>query len=153
MLETFEPWLIAPISAVISILVGLYFYRYVESQDSGSEKMREISDAIRSGANAFLKREYTTLAIFVGVVSVLLVIFLPSPIWMSDPLRNVGITIAYIFGSVCSALAGYLGLTVATKANAKVAQGAKESLNRAFPIGFFSVVVFSVSSVSLPLCH
>ncbi len=45
-----EPWLIAPIAAVISIVVGLVFYRYVEKQDSGTEKMREISDAIRSGA-------------------------------------------------------------------------------------------------------
>jgi K(+)-stimulated pyrophosphate-energized sodium pump len=151
MFETFEPWLIAPISAVISILVGLYFYRYVENQDSGSEKMREISDAIRSGANAFLRREYRTLAIFVGVVSVLLVIFLPSPIWVGDPVRNVVITIAYIFGSSCSALAGYLGLTVATKANAKVAQGAKEGLNRAFPIGFRGGAVMGLAVVGVGL--
>jgi K(+)-stimulated pyrophosphate-energized sodium pump len=53
----FEPWLIAPIAAVISILMGLVFYRYVEKQDSGNEKMREISDAIRAGASAFIKRE------------------------------------------------------------------------------------------------
>jgi K(+)-stimulated pyrophosphate-energized sodium pump len=147
----FEPWLIAPISAVISILVGLYFYRYVEKQDSGSERMREISDAIRSGANAFIKREYRTLAIFVGVVSVLLLIFLPSPIWMGDPPRNVGIMIAYIFGSACSALAGYLGLSVATKANAKVAQGAKEGLNRAFPIGFRGGAVMGLAVVGVGL--
>jgi len=147
----FEPWLIAPISAVISILVGLYFYRYIENQDSGNERMREISEAIRSGANAFIKREYTTLAIFVGVVSVLLVIFLPSPIWMGDPLRNIGITIAYIFGSACSALAGYLGLSVATKANAKVAQGAKEGLNRAFPIGFRGGAVMGLAVVGVGL--
>jgi K(+)-stimulated pyrophosphate-energized sodium pump len=151
MLETFEPWLIAPVSAVLSILVGLYFYRYIENQDSGSERMREISDAIRSGANAFLKREYRTLAIFVAIVSVLLVIFLPSPIWMGDPLRNIVVTIAYIFGSACSALAGYLGLTVATKANAKVAQGAKEGLNRAFPIGFRGGAVMGLAVVGVGL--
>jgi K(+)-stimulated pyrophosphate-energized sodium pump len=151
MLETFEPWLIAPIASLISILVGLYFYRYVEKQDSGTERMREISDAIRTGASAFLKREYRTLAIFVSVVSVLLVIFLPSPIWMGDPLRNVTVTIAYIFGSACSALAGYLGLTVATKANAKVAQGAKEGLNRAFPIGFRGGAVMGLAVVGVGL--
>jgi K(+)-stimulated pyrophosphate-energized sodium pump len=151
MLETFEPWLIAPIASLISILVGFYFYRYVEKQDSGTERMREISDAIRTGASAFLKREYRTLAIFVGVVSVLLVIFLPSPIWMGDPLRNVTVTIAYIFGSACSALAGYLGLTVATKANAKVAQGAKEGLNRAFPIGFRGGAVMGLAVVGVGL--
>jgi K(+)-stimulated pyrophosphate-energized sodium pump len=151
MFETFEPWLIAPISAIISILVGLYFYRYIEKQDSGNEKMREISDAIRTGANAFLKREYRTLAIFVGVVSVLLVIFLPSPIWVGDPLRNLTVMIAYIFGSASSALAGYLGLTVATKANAKVAQGAKEGLNRAFPIGFRGGAVMGLAVVGVGL--
>jgi K(+)-stimulated pyrophosphate-energized sodium pump len=151
MFETFEPWLIAPISAIVSILVGLYFYRYIEKQDSGNEKMREISDAIRTGANAFLKREYRTLAIFVGVVSVLLVIFLPSPIWVGDPLRNLTVMIAYIFGSASSALAGYLGLTVATKANAKVAQGAKEGLNRAFPIGFRGGAVMGLAVVGVGL--
>jgi K(+)-stimulated pyrophosphate-energized sodium pump len=151
MFETFEPWLIAPISAIISIIVGLYFYRYIEKQDSGNEKMREISDAIRTGANAFLEREYRTLAIFVGVVSVLLVIFLPSPIWVGDPLRNLTVMIAYIFGSASSALAGYLGLTVATKANAKVAQGAKEGLNRAFPIGFRGGAVMGLAVVGVGL--
>ena len=151
MFETFEPWLIAPISAIISIIVGLYFYRYIEKQDSGNQKMREISDAIRAGASAFLRREYRTLAIFVGVVSVLLVIFLPSPIWVGDPLRNLTVMIAYIFGSASSALAGYLGLTVATKANAKVAQGAKEGLNRAFPIGFRGGAVMGLAVVGVGL--
>ncbi len=87
----FEAWYIAPIAALVSIVVGLYFYRYVEKQDSGTPKMREISDAIREGARAFLKREYTVLFTFVGIVSVLLLIFLPTPIWAGDPLRNVAI--------------------------------------------------------------
>jgi K(+)-stimulated pyrophosphate-energized sodium pump len=147
----FEPWLIAPISAVISIIVGLVFYRYVEKQSSGNEKMQEISNAIKEGARAFIKREYTTLAIFVSAISVLLLIFLPAPIWTGTPLENIKLTLAYIFGSVCSAAAGYLGLTIATKANAKVAQGAKDGLNRAFPIGFRggAVMGFAVVGVGL----
>jgi K(+)-stimulated pyrophosphate-energized sodium pump len=147
----FEPWLIAPIAALISIVVGLYFYRYVEKQDSGSEKMREISDAIKDGAKAFIKREYTTLFIFVAVLSVLILIFLPAPLWVGEPLKNVALMLAYIFGSSCSALAGYLGLTVATKANAKVAQGAKEGLNRAFPVGFRGGAVMGLSVVGVGL--
>jgi K(+)-stimulated pyrophosphate-energized sodium pump len=147
----FEPWLIAPISAVISIIVGLAFYRYVDKQSSGNEKMQEISNAIKEGARAFIKREYTTLAIFVSVISVLLLIFLPAPLWTGAPLENIKLALAYIFGSVCSATAGYLGLTVATKANAKVAQGAKDGLNRAFPIGFRggAVMGFAVVGVGL----
>jgi K(+)-stimulated pyrophosphate-energized sodium pump len=151
MLETFEPWLIAPIASLISILVGLYFYRYVEKQDSGTERMREISDAIKTGAHAFLKREYTTLFMFVGVVAVLLLIFLPAPIWASDPLRNITIAFSYVFGSVFSALAGYLGLTIATKANAKVANGAKQGLNKAFPVGFRGGAVMGFAVVGIGL--
>jgi K(+)-stimulated pyrophosphate-energized sodium pump len=147
----FEPWLIAPIAAVISILVGLYFYRYVEKQDSGTERMREISDAIRTGASAFLKREYTTLFMFVGVVAVLLLILLPTPIWAGEPLKNVTITLSYIFGSSFSALAGFLGLTIATKANAKVANGARQSLNKAFPIGFRGGAVMGLAVVGIGL--
>ncbi len=151
MLETFEPWLIAPIASLISILVGLYFYRYVEKQSSGTERMREISDAIRLGARAFLKREYTVLFMFVGVVSVLLLIFLPAPIWTGNPLDNISLMLAYIFGSVFSALAGFLGLTIATKANAKVANGAQQGLNRAFPIGFRGGAVMGFSVVGIGL--
>jgi K(+)-stimulated pyrophosphate-energized sodium pump len=147
----FAPWLIAPIAAVISIIVGLYFYRYVEKQDSGNEKMREISDAIRDGAAAFIKREYTTLFIFVAIVSALMLIFLPAPIWTGEPLKNLSLTLAYVFGSSCSALAGYLGLNIATKANAKVAQAAKEGLNRAFPIGFRGGAVMGLSVVGVGL--
>jgi K(+)-stimulated pyrophosphate-energized sodium pump len=146
-----EPWLIAPIAALISILVGLYFYRYVEKQDSGTERMREISDAIRMGARAFLKREYTVLFMFVGVISVLLLIFLPTPIWTGTPLNNVSLALAYLFGSSFSALAGFLGLNIATKANAKVANGAQQGLNRAFPIGFRGGAVMGFSVVGIGL--
>ena len=147
----FDPWIIAPISAVISILVGLYFYQYVDKQDSGTEKMREISDAIRAGARAFLKREYTTLFIFVSVIAILLLLFLPTPIWAGNPLNNIALTLAYIFGSSFSALAGFLGLTIATKANAKVANGAKQGLNKAFPIGFRGGAVMGFSVVGIGL--
>jgi len=147
-----EPWFIAPISALISILVGLYFLRYINKQDSGSEKMKEISNLIREGANAFIRREYTTLAMFVGVVSVLMLIFLPQPLWQTgEPLKNIALTLAYIFGSSCSALAGLLGLNVATRANAKVAQAAKEGLNRAFPVGFRGGAVMGMSVVGVGL--
>jgi K(+)-stimulated pyrophosphate-energized sodium pump len=145
-------WLIAPISALISILVGIYFYYYVEKQDSGTERMQEIAAAIKEGADAFLRREYTALAMFVAVVAVLLCIFLPNPIWTTaEPLKNVQLTLAYIFGSFCSAMAGYLGLNVATKANTKAASAAREGLNRAFPIGFRGGAVMGLAVVGLGL--
>ncbi|MEM3596837.1 MAG: sodium-translocating pyrophosphatase [Candidatus Bathyarchaeia archaeon] len=146
-------WLIAPISALISILVGIYFYYYVEKQDSGTKRMQEIAAAIKEGADAFLRREYTTLAMFVVVVAVLLCIFLPTPIWTADadPLRNIQLTFAYVFGSFCSAMAGYLGLNVATKANLKAASASREGLNKAFPIGFRGGAVMGLAVVGLGL--
>ncbi|MFZ0965124.1 MAG: sodium-translocating pyrophosphatase [Candidatus Bathyarchaeia archaeon] len=148
----FEIWFIAPLSALVSILVGLYFYNYVNKQDSGTERMREISGAIKEGAAAFIRREYTTLAIFVVIVAIIIGIFLPQPIWASDNLTlNLQLPIAYMFGSFCSALAGYLGLNVATKANAKVANAAKSGLNKAFPIGFRGGAVMGMSVVGVGL--
>jgi len=147
-----EMWLIAPLSALISILVGLYFLRYVNKQDSGTERMREISGAIKEGAAAFIRREYTILAIFVVIVAILIGVFLPEPIWISSNLLlNIQLPIAYMFGSFCSALAGYLGLNVATKANAKVAHAAKSGLNKPFQIGFRGGAVMGLSVVGVGL--
>ncbi|MGB9778486.1 MAG: sodium-translocating pyrophosphatase [Candidatus Bathyarchaeales archaeon] len=148
----FEPWIIAPISALISIIVGVYFYYYVKKQDSGTKRMQEIAAAIEEGANAFIRREYMVLAIFVAVVAVLLCIFLPEPLWQTQkPIENVELTLAYIFGSFCSALAGVIGLRIATKANTKAAHAAREGLNKAFPIGFRGGAVMGLAVVGAGL--
>jgi len=147
-----EPWLIAPLSALVSVLAGFYFYHYVNKQDSGTERMQEIASAIREGANAFLKREYTALAIFVIIVATLICAFLPSPLWVTrEPMKNLQLTMAYIFGSICSSLAGFLGMNVATKANTKAANAAKEGLNKAFPIGFRGGAVMGLAVVGVGL--
>jgi len=148
----FEPWFVAPLSALISVIVGLYFYHYVNKQDNGTERMQEIAAAIKEGADAFLRREYTVLAMFVVVVAVIICIFLPQPLWEPhDLMLNIQLSIAYMFGSFCSALAGYLGLNVATKANAKVANAAQKGLNKAFPIGFRGGAVMGLAVVGLGL--
>jgi len=148
----FEPWFVAPLSALISVIVGLYFYHYVNKQDNGTERMQEIAAAIKEGADAFLRREYTVLAMFVVVVAVIICIFLPQPLWEPhDLMLNIQLSIAYMFGSFCSALAGYLGLNVATKANAKVTNAAQKGLNKAFPIGFRGGAVMGLAVVGLGL--
>src|SRR4030042_4205852 len=148
----FEPWLIAPISAAISILAGLYFYYYVNKQDSGTERMREICGAIKEGANAFLKKEYKILAIFVIVVGTLIGLLLPQPIWTNaKPIQNLSLALAYFFGAFCSALAGYFGMDIATKANAKAAYAARGGLNKAFPIGFRGGAVMGLAVVGFSL--
>jgi K(+)-stimulated pyrophosphate-energized sodium pump len=147
-----ELWIIAPIAAMISIVSAIYLFIYVNKQNSGTAKMQEIAEAIREGANAFLKREYMYLAVFVVVVAVVLAIFIPEPIWTTETItKNLTLSVAYIFGSICSGLAGFFGMTVALKANVKSAQAAKEGINKAFPIAFRGGAVMGLSVVGLAL--
>jgi len=132
--------MIAPISGLISIIVAIYFYFYVKKQDAGTPKMKEISDAIRDGAMTYLKREYKTLAIFVVIMSIVFGVFL-----------NVKLSIAYVFGSICSALAGFLGMDVALKANVRTAQAARKGLGKAFNVGFYGGAVMGLAVVGLAL--
>jgi len=138
-----ELWTIAPLAALVSIAVAAYLFVYVNKQDSGTAKMREIAGAIKEGANAFLKREFMYLAVFVVVVAAVLALFLPK----NGPIMGV----AYIFGSICSGLAGYFGMAVALKANVRSAHAAKEGLNKAFPIAFRGGAVMGLSVVGFAL--
>jgi K(+)-stimulated pyrophosphate-energized sodium pump len=145
-------WTIAPIAAVASMLVAIYLYFYVNRQSSGTDKMREIAGAIQEGARAFLKREFMYLAVFVVVMATILGVLLPEPFWTTENLtQNLSVTLAYIFGSICSALAGYLGMAVALKANVRSAHAAKEGLNKAFPIAFRGGAVMGLAVVGLAL--
>jgi len=140
-------WTIAPITAIASILVAIYLYFYVNRQSSGTAKMQEIAGAIQDGAKAFLKVEFMYLAVFVAVIAVILT-FVPM-------VADIGLSplmgIAFVFGSICSAVAGVLGMTVALKANVKSANAAKEGLNKAFPIAFRGGAVMGLAVVGLAL--
>lgn len=137
-----ELWSIAPLSALVSIAFSVYLFSYVKRQDNGTKRMREIAGAITEGANAFLKREYMYLAVFVAIMATILAIFLPQ-----GPILGV----AYVFGSICSGLAGYFGMMVALKANVRSAHAAREGVNRAFPIAFRGGAVMGLSIVGLGL--
>ncbi len=147
-----ELWIIAPIAAIVSIMFATYLFHYVNKQNSGTTKMREIAEAIKEGANAFLKREYMYLAVFVVVVATVLAIFIPEPIWTTETIsQNISLSLAYIFGSICSGLAGFFGMAIALKANVRSAHAAKEGLNKAFPIAFRGGAVMGLSVVGLAL--
>jgi K(+)-stimulated pyrophosphate-energized sodium pump len=128
------------VSGLISIIAAIYFYFYVSKQKVGTPKMKEISDAIREGALAYLKREYMTLSVFVIVLALILYFFI-----------NIETSIAYVVGSFCSALAGLLGMDVALKANVRTANAAKRGLNRAFTVGFYGGAVMGLAVVGLAL--
>jgi K(+)-stimulated pyrophosphate-energized sodium pump len=142
-------WLIiAPIAGLVSIAFAFYLYHYVNKQDAGSPRMKEISEAIKIGANAYLKRQYSTLAIFVIIVAaVLLIVFWNPENLTQGPAR----ALAYVIGSVCSGLAGYFGMNVALKANVRTANGARSGLSKAFPVAFYGGAVMGLSVVGLAL--
>jgi K(+)-stimulated pyrophosphate-energized sodium pump len=132
--------LISFVAGLISIATALYFYFYVSKQSIGTPRMKEISNAIREGAIAYLKREYKALAVFVIIMTIILYLFI-----------GARTSLAYVVGSVCSALAGLLGMDVALKANVRTANAAKRSLNKAFSVGFYGGAVTGLAVVGLAL--
>jgi len=130
--------------AVLGLVYMLIKKSWVMKQDAGDGKMKEISDYIYEGALAFLKAEYRLLAIFVAVVSVLLVIVsmvVPSTHWM--------IVIAFIFGAIFSAFAGNIGMKIATKTNVRTTQAARTSLPKALSISFGGGMVMGLGVAGL----
>ena len=134
-------WLIAPISSILSIIFGLFLFKYVKDKESGTERMKEIAGAIQEGSRSFLKTEYTYLGVFVAVMAVVLSIFL-----------NVKTGLTYVFGTICSATAGFIGMEIAVRANVRTANAAeKGGLTSAFPIAFRGGAVMGLMVVGLAL--
>jgi K(+)-stimulated pyrophosphate-energized sodium pump len=140
---------------VFSLLVGLfalvvagYLARYVLRQDSGTSEMQAIADAIREGAEAFLRRQYRTIAIM--TVSLAVVMFACYGI-LSGWELSAKITFAFILGAGCSALAGYIGMYISIRANVRTASAARTSLAQALVIAFRGGAVSGVMVVALSL--
>ncbi|MCL6582065.1 MAG: sodium-translocating pyrophosphatase [bacterium] len=132
---------------LVSIAIGILGMLFVWilavkilSKDPGTEKMIRISDAIHEGAMAFLFREYKAIAVFVAVVFVALLIFV-------DKLT----ALAFVVGALCSVTAGYIGMSIATRANGRTAQAAAKSYNEAIGVAFPGGAVMGTSVVSLGL--
>jgi K(+)-stimulated pyrophosphate-energized sodium pump len=131
---------LAPISGLVSMLTAFYLFFYVSQRESGNEKMRGVAEAIREGSMTFLRRQYATLGVFALVMAVILAIFLG---WET--------ALTYAIGSMCSAIAGFFGMTVALKANVRTTNAALEGLERAFPVAFYGGAVMGLSIVGLAL--
>ncbi len=131
-------------AAVIGLLYMLVKRSWVMKQDAGDGKMKEIADHIYEGALAFLNAEYKLLAIFVAVVSVLLVIVsqvVETTHWL--------IAIAFICGAIFSAFAGNIGMRIATKTNIRTTQAAKTSLPNALKVSFGGGTVMGLGVAGL----
>lgn len=132
--------LIAVLSGILGLLFALYLIRYVLKQDQGTDRMREISGAIKEGALAFLRREYRILAIFVIAVTIVLGVI---------PNLGPAVAFAFIFGAVCSGLAGFIGMNVAIRSNARTAAAAQKSLNDGLRVSFRGGAVMGICVVSI----
>ncbi|KKS26694.1 MAG: K(+)-insensitive pyrophosphate-energized proton pump, partial [Candidatus Yanofskybacteria bacterium GW2011_GWC2_41_9] len=128
------------LASLASLAYGAFLIWRVLKKSSGDEKMREIQKAIQEGASAYLKRQNTTV-LLVGV-AVALIIW-----WGLGGVTAVG----FVLGAVASALAGYVGMMVAVRANARVAEEAKHGLARAFAMGFKGGAVTGFFVVGLAL--
>lgn len=135
---------ILPAFGVISLLYVAWKSAWVSKQDEGEAKMAKIAAHIENGAMAFLKAEYKVLSIFVIAVAALLA-FKGSSEANSSPL----VALSFIIGAICSALAGYLGMKVATKANVRTTNAARTSLGKALEVAFGGGSVMGMGVVGL----
>ncbi len=134
---------------IVMALIGLAFMAikrsWVLKQDAGDGKMKEISDYIYEGALAFLKAEYRLLAIFVVIASVVL-----AGITQIDGVKtHLLIVVAFIFGAFFSALAGNMGMKIATKTNVRTTQAARTSLPQALKVSFGGGTVMGLGVAGL----
>ena len=131
-----------PVCAVIALIFAYSLAKWIGSMDSGTDRMKEISGYIHEGAMAFLRREYKTMVIVVAVLFVLIGVLLNS--WVT--------AVLYVVGALLSVLAGYFGMTVATKGNVRTANAAKEGgMGKALKVAFRSGAVMGLCVTGLGL--
>ncbi|RRB07032.1 sodium-translocating pyrophosphatase [Larkinella rosea] len=135
---------LVPLLGLIGLVVMYTKFMWVSRQDPGNDRMQEIASYIADGAIAFLKAEWKVLIVF-GVVVAALLSFAGTLVENSDWL----IGIAFAIGAFTSALAGYIGMKIATKANVRTAQAGRTSLTRALNVSFTGGSVMGIGVASL----
>jgi len=128
----------------VAILTAAYLVRYILSKPAGSDRMQELSQSIYRGAMTFLNEEYRTIAVFVVVVMAVLV---GASFYSED--MPVETALSFLVGAIFSALAGNIGMRIATQANARTAEGVKKNLNNGLRIAFSSGAVMGLSVAGL----
>jgi len=131
---------LAALSAIAALGLAFFYYKAVEKESPGSDRMIFLMTEIQKGARAFLQAEYKWVSIFAAAMAILLAIVIA-------PLAAV----TYLLGAILSSLAGYAGMTVATMANARTTEAAKEGPGKALPVAFRggAVMGFSVAGLAL----
>jgi len=144
------------LAGIVSVGVAIWLYRWVNRQDAGSERAQQVASWIRDGAKTYLRRLYlalTLVAVALGVIIAIVFSFDIENLGLGavgiNPSRGIGMALAFVAGSVCSAIAGYMGMTVAVSANVRSATAAGESINRSFKVAFYAGAVMGLAMVGL----
>ncbi|MGH9658609.1 MAG: sodium-translocating pyrophosphatase [Bryobacteraceae bacterium] len=135
--------------SILSLVVAALLSKYVISQDVGTPQMQKISNAIKEGAEAFLRRQNRTILLLALALAV--VIYAGYYFGKGDSQLAVRMTIAFVFGALCSTAAGFSGMWVSIRCNIRVASAARTSLNRALQIALRGGAVTGLSVVALSL--
>jgi len=138
---------LAPIGALAALVFALCLAINVKKQPEGTDEMKRISAAIRSGANAYLKRQYKGVAIFFAAVFVVLLVL------YFCGLMSIFIPFAFVTGGIFSGLAGYVGMKIATASNARTANAARKSINTGLRVAFSAGGVMGFVVVGLGLAY
>ena len=150
-----EIQIIAVIASIISLAFAALLTSMVLKKDGGNDQIRFIGDAIQKGAMAFLSREYRLLAIFVVVMAIIIGVFIDMDVLDridgKDDSSVPGTAIAYLIGAIGSGLAGFIGMSIAVRANTRTTVQAMEGLNSALRVAFNSGAVMGVSVVGIAL--
>ena len=127
-------------ASIIAVLYGLYTMTWIYKQSPGSDKMKEISDAIAEGASAYLNRQYTAI----GVVGAILLVIISIAL-------SYTVALGFLIGAVLSGLTGYIGMNVSVKSNCRTAEAAKNGMNAAFQVAFKGGAITGMLVVGLAL--
>ncbi|MDR2505651.1 MAG: sodium-translocating pyrophosphatase [Oscillospiraceae bacterium] len=142
------------ISIAVSMLAFAFAWwlnNWVKKIPSSNKRIAQVGGWIREGATTFLRREYSVLAKFAGVIAVIIFLFLPKPVWNNGITQNLHMALAYIAGTVFSAVAGVIGMRVATIANVKSAEAATKGIKPSFMAAFRGGAVMGMAVVGATL--
>ncbi|MBO54374.1 MAG: sodium-translocating pyrophosphatase [Dehalococcoidia bacterium] len=139
---------VAIVAGVVALVFAALMAMKVVKADEGNDTMKEIADAIKVGSSAFLRREYTALIPFVVIVAVVLGVLID---WLTMGSVIPKTAISYLVGTICSAVAGFVGMNVAVRANVRTAAAAMRGLNPALRIAFSSGSVMGITVVGIGL--
>ena len=141
----FDLLYLAPVGSIIALLFATYLIIKILKEPAGTPQMIKIQNAISEGAQAYIKRQYGVLMLFFGLMFAILMVL------VRGGYLPIFVPFAFLTGGFFSGLAGYIGMTIATKANARTANAAKTSLNSGLRVAFSSGTIMGMCVVGLGL--